>query len=207
MLTRCQVITQVFPDEFHLNTLDQLLSAIARLNPHVNVKAIVIGLMDRLSAYAARQSESEPPETRRKTEEEATAMLLEKLRISKESKSPTVKADQANSEQTNGTPVDGDESVASPSQESNVKASDDEPATSDGDEKLRPTKSRGIPENVKLYEIFYEQVINLVNAQRLPIQDTTALLVSLANLALLVPTVLHGMRNLLTTVAIYTLNV
>ncbi|KAG9618508.1 vacuolar protein sorting-associated protein 35, partial [Aureobasidium melanogenum] len=39
-----EVITQVFPDEFHLHTLDQFLSATARLNPHVNVKAIVIGL-------------------------------------------------------------------------------------------------------------------------------------------------------------------
>ena len=70
------VITQVFPDEFHLNTLDQLLSAIARLNPHVNIKAIVIGLMDRLSSYAARESESEPQDDRKKTEEEATTRLL-----------------------------------------------------------------------------------------------------------------------------------
>lgn len=182
-LIQLKVITQVFPDEFHLNTLDQLLSAIARLNPHVNVKAIVIGLMDRLSAYAARESESEPPETRRKTEEEATATLLEKLRISKETKAPSVKADQASGEQTNGTPTDGEESAARP-KEHNDKASDDEPVGSVGDEKLRPKKSRGIPENVKLYEIFYEQVVNLINAQRLPIQDTTALLVSLANLAL-----------------------
>lgn len=43
-------------------------------------------------------------------------------------------------------------------------------------------KSRGIPETIKLYEIFFEQVMNLVNAQHLPIQDTTALLVSLAYL-------------------------
>ena len=56
-----EVITQVFPDEFHLNTLDQLLSATARLNPHVNVKAIVIGLMDRLAAYAQREAEAKSP--------------------------------------------------------------------------------------------------------------------------------------------------
>ena len=140
--------------------------------------------MDRLSAYAARESESEPPETRRKTEEEATARLLENLRISKETKQPTAKADQANGEQTNGTPTEGDESTARPAQESNGEATDDALVASDGEEKLRSKKNRGIPENVKLYEIFYEQVVNLVNAQRLPIQDTTALLVSLANLAL-----------------------
>ena len=167
-----------------MNTLDQLLSAIARLNPHVNVKAIVIGLMDRLSAYAARESESEPLETRRKIEEEATVKLLERLRISRETKSPMVKVDQANGEQPNGTSADGDESEARPTQATNGKTGDVEPAASTGEEELQPTKSRGIPESVKLYEVFYEQVLNLVNAQRLPIQDTMALLLSLANLAL-----------------------
>ena len=49
-----EVVTQVFPDEFHLRTLDQFLSACARLHPMVNIKGIVIGMMDRLSAYAAR---------------------------------------------------------------------------------------------------------------------------------------------------------
>ena len=98
-----------------------------------------------------------------------------------------MKADQADGEQTNGSngkPTDGGESPARPTQEPNGKAGDDEPVASDGDEKPHSRKARGIPENIKLYEIFYEQVVNLVNAQRLPIQDTTALLVSLANLAL-----------------------
>ncbi len=179
-----KVITQVFPDEFHLNTLDQLLSAIARLNPHVNVKAIVIGLMDRLSAYAARESESESPEIRRKTEEDATARLLEKLRISKETKSSPPKEDQVDGEQTNGTKTVSDSSETPKGQEPSDERKDAEPATNGEQEKQAPNKSRGIPEDVKLYEIFYEQVTNLVHAQRLPIQDTTALLVSLANLAM-----------------------
>lgn len=140
--------------------------------------------MDRLSAYAARESESEPLETRRKIEEEATVKLLERLRISRETKSPMVKVDQANGEQPNGTSADGDESEARPTQATNGKTGDVEPAASTGEEELQPTKSRGIPESVKLYEVFYEQVLNLVNAQRLPIQDTMALLLSLANLAL-----------------------
>ena len=174
----------MFPDEFHLNTLDQLLSAIARLNPHVNVKAIVIGLMDRLSAYAARESESESSDVRKKTEEEATTRLLENLRISKETKKPTVEAAQPDGEQTNGTQSSGDKPEASSTPEADSKAEDGESAVNGDAEDPAPKKSRGIPENVKLYEIFYDQVINLVNAQRLPIQDTTALLVSLANLAL-----------------------
>ena len=180
------VITQVFPDEFHLNTLDQLLSAIARLNPHVNIKAIVIGLMDRLSAYAEREAESESPEDRKKLEEEATAKLFERLQLSKETKPFTGKSDKDDSGQTNGTKSNGegtpetlkpDNASAEESTATSITLEpDSEPPTK--------TKQTGIPEDVKLYEIFYGQVTHLVNAQRLPIQDTIALLVSLANLAL-----------------------
>src|SRR4051812_37539463 len=76
-----EVITQVFPDEFHLHTLDQFLGAVSRLNPHVNVKAIVIGLMDRLSDYAERESQNESEEDREKVEEKALADLLEKVKL------------------------------------------------------------------------------------------------------------------------------
>lgn len=181
------VITQVFPDEFHLNTLDQLLSAIARLNPHVNIKLIVIGLMDRLSSYAARESESEPHENRKQTEDEAAAKLMEKLRIAKETAPKGKQAEEdgkhANTEQTNGNKVE--ETVENEVNQSITKDSEPASQTVDGkDENPPPKKNRGIPDNVKLYEIFYEQVINLVNAQRLQIQDTIALLVSLTNLAL-----------------------
>ena len=178
------MITQVFPDEFHLNTLDQLLGAIAQLNPHVNVKAIVIGLMDRLSAYAARESESEPPEDRQKMEEESTVKLLENLRIAQETKRLDSKANGADSTQPNGTPVNGD-AQAEPSQEVQQQPKEDaeEPNGVEDGEKSASRK-RGIPENVELYSIFYEQVTHLVNAQRLHIQDTIALLVSLSKLAL-----------------------
>ncbi len=180
------VITQVFPDEFHLNTLDQLLSAIARLNPHVNIKAIVIGLMDRLSSYAAREAESESPEDRKQIEEEATSKLMEKLRISKETKKTEAKADGVNGKRTNGNHVNGDDPPEStPNKVDSQPHKDIESrAPSQKDQGPPSTRSRGIPEDVKLYEIFYEQVINLVNAQRLHVQDTIALLVSLSNLAL-----------------------
>lgn len=181
------MITQVFPDEFHLNTLDQLLSAIARLNPHVNIKAIVIGLMDRLSAYAAREAESESPEDRKQTEEEATYRLMEKLRISKEiQKKPEAKPEGVDGAQTNGEHVNGDEPAeTAPADVVGQQNKDPEPSTpSLEDDPPSSKKSRGIPEDVKLYEIFYDQVIHLVSAQRLHIQDTIALLVSLSNLAL-----------------------
>ncbi|KAI9836338.1 MAG: Vacuolar protein sorting-associated protein 35 [Sclerophora amabilis] len=179
-----EVITQVFPDEFHLHTLDQFLSATARLNPHVNVKAIVIGLMDRLSAYAARQSESEPGEVQKQNEEEATTRFLEKLRITKESKKSAANAKPETNGEMNEVPATDLSGPEEPSSKETEATSEVDPDSSTTEEKSTTTKSRGIPEDVKLYEIFYEQVINLVNAQHLPIQDTTALLVSLANLAL-----------------------
>ena len=183
------MITQVFPDEFHLNTLDQLLSAISRLNPHVNIKAIVIGLMDRLSSYAARESESDPPEDREKIEEEATTKLLEKLKIAREKKPEKREAENA-SKDVNGDQTNGERTVDRPENDVHKAPSDKaEPAldvTNDAVDEAPSKKKRGIPDNVKLYEIFYDQVTNLVNAQRLHIQDTIALLVSLINLALFV---------------------
>lgn len=192
------MITQVFPDEFHLNTLDQLLPAIARLNPHVNIKAIVIGLMDRLSAYAEREAESESPKDRQKSEEEATAKLLEKLRLSKESKSSGPKGDKVEHEQTNSEQANGHKTIKASSLEdghatevnsladdSSATEVDDKSTATNGDTEQPSSRgSKGIPEDVRLYEIFYNQVTHLVLAQRLSIQDTIALLVSLANLAL-----------------------
>ncbi|THX94441.1 vacuolar protein sorting-associated protein 35, partial [Aureobasidium pullulans] len=173
-----EVITQVFPDEFHLHTLDQFLSATARLNPHVNVKAIVIGLMDRLAAYAARESESDAPEDREKAETEATAKLLEKMKLASDATSaPT---DDQTTHQ-NGDSKPGDEASSEAAPETLAEdASKTELAEIDGESK----KQRGIPDNVRLFEVFHEQVIHLVSMQRLPIQDITALLVSLINLAL-----------------------
>jgi vacuolar protein sorting-associated protein 35 len=159
------------------------------LNPHVNIKAIVIGLMDRLSSYAARESESESPEDRKKTEEEATLKLLEKLRIGKERK-PENHAAENESKEVNGGQPNG-EKLADLPESSAVKSpkEEPEPTVEASDDAVRPAllkKKRGIPDDVKLYEIFYDQVTNLVGAQRLHIHDTIALLVSLVNLALLV---------------------
>lgn len=174
------MITQVFPDDFHLNTLDQLLSAIARLNPHVNIKAIVIGLMDRLSSYAARESESEPLDSRRKTEEEAITMLMKKLQFEKEAKPENIHSESSNKQEI-GELVEGDK-IGGPSTNNLHQSPVVDPGP--GAATSQPKKNRGIPDNVKLYEIFYDQVVNLVNAQRLQIHDTIALLVSLINLAM-----------------------
>ncbi|PYH90577.1 vacuolar protein sorting-associated protein VPS35 [Aspergillus ellipticus CBS 707.79] len=165
-----EVITKVFPDEFHLHTLDLLLSAISRLNPHVDLKKIVIGLMDRLSAYAARETESSvDSDARKQKEEEAVTRLLEKLEVSDEPKKEEPTEDAT---KENGVEEASKESEATETTEGEPTANDK------SDEKA------GIPIDVKLYDIFYEQVVNLIKSRGLPIQDTMALLVSLVNLAL-----------------------
>ncbi|KEG11920.1 vacuolar protein sorting-associated protein 35 [Trypanosoma grayi] len=47
-----EVIVQVFPDEFHLFTLDDLLGALEHVSPSVDVCAILASLMERLGNYA-----------------------------------------------------------------------------------------------------------------------------------------------------------
>ncbi|CAO1632318.1 unnamed protein product [Sympodiomycopsis kandeliae] len=74
-----EVVIQVFPDEFHLRTLGHFLSACAQLHPKVNIKAIVIALIDRLASYAAREAENDSPEEVRRQEEEAGRRLKEKM--------------------------------------------------------------------------------------------------------------------------------
>jgi vacuolar protein sorting-associated protein 35 len=166
-----------------LHTLDQFLSAVARLNPHVNVKSIVVGLMDRLSSYAQREAESESPEQRKKTEEESIAQLLEKMRIAKDK---GAEPEAASTQQNGGSTAEsaetqpGADETSAASSTTAVSLADTE--TDDPDGAIE--KRRGIPSNVKLFEIFHEQVQTLVKMQRLAIQDTIGLLVSLANLAL-----------------------
>jgi len=50
-----ECIIQVFPDEFHLVCLPSFLAACAELQAAVNVKNIVIALIDRLAAFSTRE--------------------------------------------------------------------------------------------------------------------------------------------------------
>ncbi|KAG6029808.1 hypothetical protein E4U41_000269 [Claviceps citrina] len=189
-----EVITQVFPDEFHLHTLDQFLAAVSRLNPHVNVKAIVIGLMDRLSEYADREGAKTKGPNQEQVEAEALTALLNKVRLQKETGS------LSNNVAKSG--LVGSESGAHPGSDTGVddaaRGGGFRTATGDGlgtaadsiaplnadieTARLNGQEHEGV--NVQLYEVFFAQVKNLVDAQHLPIQDIIALLVSLCNLAL-----------------------
>ncbi|KAL7790813.1 vacuolar sorting protein [Trichoderma ceciliae] len=193
-----EVITQVFPDEFHLHTLDQFLGAVSRLNPHVSVKSIVIGLMDRLSEYADREGASEKGPDQEKAEAEALAILLEKVQLQKEAEpqvaqlapeqppaedaiSNTVSTEIDQQQQ----PGEGEASVAPTASEADTAVVSDETAPSVPETETTAVNGQGSDsKDLPLYKVFFTQVKNLVEAQHLPIQDTIALLVSLSNLAL-----------------------
>ncbi|XP_058185242.1 vacuolar protein sorting-associated protein 35A-like [Rhododendron vialii] len=53
-------IIQVFPDEYHLQTLEILLAACPQLQPSVDIKTVLSRLMERLSNYAASSTEVLP---------------------------------------------------------------------------------------------------------------------------------------------------
>ena len=144
------------------------------------MKKIVIGLMDRLSTFAQRESENSSPEEKQKAEEEATIRLMEKLQLSKEKKpQPELEdGESASNLQANGTKSDEAPSDANESTISDATTA----VNGDG----AATKSPKTPSvtDVKLFEIFYDQVVNLVKTRGMSIQDTMALLTSLVNLAL-----------------------
>lgn len=54
-----ECIIQVIPDEFHLQTLDPFLKSCAQLESGVNVKNIIISLIDRLAAYNQRVAKNQ----------------------------------------------------------------------------------------------------------------------------------------------------
>lgn len=183
-----EVITQVFPDEFHLHTLDQFLGAVSRLNPHVNVKAIVIGLMDRLSEYSERENPNDK-DNKATVEAEALANLLQKVNLAKEAPSkPEAESAQTASKAAlgNGEQSESDTPAAKePTDNEATKADESAAPTTEADAgAVKGEELTTSPGGVQLYEVFFGQVKNLVEAQHLPIQDIMALLVSLSNLAL-----------------------
>ena len=186
-----EVITQVFPDEYHLHTLDKFLAAVSRLNPHVNVKAIVIGLMDRLSEFAEREGSSEKTSEQGQVEANALAELLEKAKLEKEAP-PGPEAKQTDEEDTNGDANGEQEGGYGGAQADDASAADSNTVSGSATESAAETDATAVNgeagagdgANIQLYEVFFAQVKNLVEAQHLPIQDTIALLVSLQNLAL-----------------------
>ncbi|KAJ2915638.1 hypothetical protein MD484_g4754, partial [Candolleomyces efflorescens] len=190
-----EVVIQVFSDEFHLHTLGPFLSATAQLHPKVNIKQIVIALIDRLASYAAREAENEDPEETKRQEEAAARRLAEKVKLQKAKAreqnanrisaptSPT--SESANAWATPSSPQTPAPEAELPPPTPTSPSSPSIPESKGKEKEGSPVrKFRGIPENVQLFEVFWKQVVNLIKARPdLSIQDITALLVSLTNLS------------------------
>lgn len=173
-----KISAQVFTDEFHLHTLGPFLSATAQLHPKVNIKQIVISLIDRLAAYAAREAENEDPEETKRQEEAAAKRLAEKVNAQK------ARLRQNGASSANGTYAPSTEVIAgewgsvpqSPVTEkadTEVTALDTPAESIEGEEEGEKAdkgkekeeivkKFRGVPENVKLFEVFWQQVVELI---------------------------------------------
>jgi vacuolar protein sorting-associated protein 35 len=148
--------------------------------------------MDRLSEYAEREGPDDKGDDKEKLEADALAALLEKVRLEKEAPPPPPapktgsepEAEQAaSSEQPSepsgeeAAPADGGEGA-----DDSTLASTTAPSVADTE--TTAVNGQGDKPDVQLYEVFFAQVKNLVEAQHLPIHDIIALLVSLTNLAL-----------------------
>lgn len=182
-----EVVIQVFTDDFHLHTLGPFLGACANLHPRVNIKNIVIALIDRLASFAAREAENEDPAEKLKGEEEAAKRLAERVKgargkgkgVSEGEKSPPVErpaeaAEWAGEEKENGPEAKSPTSPTKENGESSQTGEDGEtsskPAKSEAQEQLEAKleikegskKFRGIPEDVRLFEVFWEQVVQLI---------------------------------------------
>lgn len=142
-----------------MRTLGPLLSATAQLHPKVNVKQIVIALVDRLAAHAAREADSNDDDE----ESEAPASP----------KAASVKADGEEEEEAKEGDAENEAEEAKETKETEEgeegEAKEAEGETAATEEQAVPApkppkvrKIRGIPEDVKLFEIFWGKIVELV---------------------------------------------
>ena len=183
-----EAVIQVFTDDFHLHTLGPFLSTCANLHPRVNIKNIVIALIDRLAAFAAREAENEDPEEKKRQEEEAAKRLAERVKgargkgktVAEGEKvqspaKPAEAAEWAGEEPPSPTKQDSaeDKSVdeekkaaVEPEKKAEGGAEDgavgEKPVAAAEPAPAAPAKFRGIPQDVKLFEMFWEQVVQLI---------------------------------------------
>ncbi|CCJ31101.1 unnamed protein product [Pneumocystis jirovecii] len=159
-----EVIIQVFSDDFHLQTLDEFLSVTTKLSPHVNIKEIWTNLIYKLTAYVSRETNVENFDERVRKEKLALDALGEKLSfINLNENSADISTENEYSES------------CSTNKESDIV----------DDVKIDVDRESVIPGDVKLFDLFWEQITKLIKARPdLSIQDISALLVSLCKLAL-----------------------
>lgn len=171
----------MFTDEFHLHSLGPFLSATAQLHPKVNIKQIVIALIDRLASYAAREAESEDPEETKHQEEAAARRLAEKVKMQKarsrengnfRSPEPTSPTSETNA--WGSSPPSVAHTIATDLEKTSVAETLNDTLSGEGlgkgkdKEGLPVRKFRGVPEDVQLFEVFWRQVVELIKVWLFP---------------------------------------
>lgn len=119
----------------------------------------MIALIDRLAAYAAREAENDPPEEIKRQEEEASRRLAEKVRLQRlKITNPSAETDGAFSESESAPEKAAFQSDIESSKPEDDSTAEPTPSSSDAPAK----KFRGIPEDVRLFEMFWQQVVDLI---------------------------------------------
>lgn len=191
------VVSQVFPDEFHLYTLDLFLNATANLHPQASVKKVILALVNRLADYAAREAENESSEKKDGAADIVTKLASTKLDDS--DKTETKKEDdeekdgakekQESDDKKDDTPEDKEESTDKQEQAEDEKEiekdEEDKDQKSSELSKASVTTRRGVPVDIDLFDIFWSFLSKLLTVRPdLPIEDITAILVGIARLTL-----------------------
>ena len=168
-----EVVIQVFTDDFHLHTLGPFLGACANLHPRVNIKNIVIALIDRLASYAAREAENEDPEEKRRQEEEAAKRLAEKVKgargkgkVGEEKVLPAEAGEWAGDAPASPVEENGDDEVDGDAAKKEAIVADVGSEKVEEKTEDEKKKFRGIPDDVKLFEVFWHQVVELIKVGR-----------------------------------------
>lgn len=134
-----------------------LLSATAQLHPKVNVKQIVIALVDRLAAHAAREADSNDDDE----ESEAPASpKAASVKAEGEEEEEVKEGDAENAENEEAKETEEGEESETKEVEGEAAATEEQAAPAPKPPKVR--KIRGIPEDVKLFEIFWGKIVELV---------------------------------------------
>lgn len=155
-----------------MHTLGPFLSATAQLHPKVNIKQIVIALIDRLATYAAREAENEDPEETKRQEEAAARRLAEKVKLQKararensayRAASPTSSVSEIDAWGAPPTPAVAPSTFEAPKSPVAEAPTGGEDAGKFKDKEGNPVrKFRGVPEDVQLFEVFWKQVVELI---------------------------------------------
>ncbi|CAN6619228.1 vacuolar protein sorting-associated protein 35 [Trichomonascus vanleenenianus] len=187
------VIVQVFPDEFHLYTLDLFLDATTKLNPNVSIKKIMLTLVGRLADYAERESgssalvdalkEATLAESRdREALEQDEATIGSTIHGASDLlRDRTQQAEHAEQGEQDEEQSEADAEEEAPVEEQTTEEADDKEAKeASPEDKDVPT-----PAPMNLFAVFWKHVDEMIKARPdIPLQDVIAIAGGITKLSL-----------------------